>query len=509
MKRYNHILLILAVILFASCDDFLNEPPNKSDSVVPTTTEQLGYLFNGTAGNGERINEEGNKDLNFGSDDFGFLTRLEENNPGLYDIDVAHYATWDVEYLPVQDNRGYFSAEWKKIFTANLVLSELGNVTESENEPKEALKAEAHFIRAYSYYQMVNTYCLPYSAENMSELGLPIKESTSFEESAERVSLQETWDLIMSDLEKALELSRELKLVDAGYRTWRASTPAINAFAARVYLTMGDYTSALNYANKALADHSVMMDYNTDMRYSAIPTFVDDNTGTGNKVEILYPYTSDAQGSSVNMMAWKELYFYRFLSNGHWNYFASDELLALYDQTYDLRFKYHMVEDYSLTRGCSLSHPAYIFFFDKIPSGPTVAEMLLVKAECQARLGQWSEGMTTVNELRAKRMDNTAPVNVINLSASNQDEAIAQILEERRRELPFTQRMFDIRRYNNNSYAADDVTLTRNFYEVGEYAVNPTVETTYTLDKKSRKFARPIPQSVIDVTEGLLKQNTY
>lgn len=109
--------------------------------------------------------------------------------------------------------------------------------------------------------------------------------------------------------------------------------------------------------------------------------------------------------------------------------------------------------------------PGYVFFFkDRIPSGPTVAEMILIKAECQAREGDYTAAMNTVNLLRAKRMSNDAPRTVINLSAESPKEAISQILAERRREMPFTMRWFDIRRFNNNDYPDDDVILTKEFY---------------------------------------------
>ncbi|MGQ1910600.1 RagB/SusD family nutrient uptake outer membrane protein [Marinifilum sp. RC60d5] len=495
--------MIASVVLFASCDDFLNEPPNKSESVVPSTVEHLEFLLNDYT----QFNAEENYDLIFGSDDFGLLTSLYDNNPSVYTMGNAHYATWDVEYLPVQEDRGYYSAEWKKIFSANLVLEYLSEVSGTD-EDKLNLKAEAHFIRAYSYFQMVNTYCLPYATENMDEMGLPIKASTSFEESAERVTLQETWDYILADLEEALKLNRDLELSGENYRTWRASAPAVNAFAARVYLVMNDYAKAQSYAQAALSGHDEMMDYNTDMSYSTIPYSVPD--GAGGTLDVLFPMTNDAQGAAAIRMEWKELYYFRFLYNGHRNYWASPELLSLYDQANDLRYKYHMVENYSYDRGLTIQYPAYIFFFDKIPSGPTVAEMLLIKSECQARLNQVAEAMTTVNLLRTKRILNTADASAINLSAGSQDEAIAKILEERRRELPFTQRFIDVRRFNNNSYAADDVVMTRQFYPVGEHVIEVSKGAqTLTLDKKSRKFARPLPQSDIDVTQGVLEQNTY
>ncbi|WP_430936701.1 RagB/SusD family nutrient uptake outer membrane protein [Saccharicrinis sp. 156] len=374
MKKYNLLILIMLLVLSA-CDDFLSEPPSKSTSIQVSTTEHLDFLLNSY----NEFYQEGNTDVIFGSDDFGLLVSLYDNNPAVYDVTVAQYATWDVENLAVLEDRPYYPAEWEKIYKANLVLDNLGDVTGPE-EDKMALKAEAHFIRAYSYYQMVNTYCLPYATENMDELGLTLKKSTSFEESSARVSLQETWDFIVSDLEEALKLDRELEFIDGKYRTWRASTPAINAFAARVYLTMGDYTKALTYAQSALDDHNELVDYNTEMSYT--DQIIEVKDGDGNPYRLMYPYTYEGQGATDIRMAWKEMYYFRFLNNGYWNYFPSEELLAIYDQTNDLRYVYHMVEGYSYDRGCTISHPAYIFFFDKIPSGPTTAEMLLVKAEC-------------------------------------------------------------------------------------------------------------------------------
>ncbi|MDE5421952.1 RagB/SusD family nutrient uptake outer membrane protein [Ancylomarina sp. DW003] len=502
MKKYILIIVMLSAVLFTACDEFLNEPPSKTSSLVPSTVEHLENLLN----NYGTFSTENNSDLIYGSDDYGLLTQLYDNTSGVYTVKMANYATWDVQYIP-DDDRAYFPQEWRKIFQANLILESLGSVSGTESE-KNNLRAEAHFIRAYSYYQMVNTYCLPYSEENKDELGLPVKASTSFEESGARATLGETWEMILSDLEKALELNRDLELNDGKYRSWRASTPAINAFAARVYLMMNDYAKAQSYAQVALSGHNQMMDYNIDMRFSDI---IEEEMIDGVLTRIWYPYTHDAQSDQTGRMQWKELYYYRFLNHSSWNYIPSPELLALYDQTYDLRYKYHMVEDYSYDRGLSTSYPGYIFFFkDQIPSGPTVAEMLLVEAECKARTGNWQEGINTVNELRAKRMDNTAPANIINLSAANQAEAITEILKERRRELPFTQRFFDVRRFNNNANASDDVVMTRTFYPIGSSVIEGSqAPITYTLDKKSRKFARPIPNTDINTTEGVLKQNTY
>ena len=137
--------------------------------------------------------------------------------------------------------------------------------------------------------------------------------------------------------------------------------------------------------------------------------------------------------------------------------------------------------------------------------------MLLTKAECQAREGNFAEAMVTVNQLRAVRMDNTAPAERINLSASSQQEAITKILEERRREMPFSMRWYDIRRLNNNEDANDDVpALTRQFYPYNNSSVlTKEPVQTYTLEKNSRRFAQPILNTEIETSQGVIQQNTY
>jgi hypothetical protein len=135
----------------------------------------------------------------------------------------------------------------------------------------------------------------------------------------------------------------------------------------------------------------------------------------------------------------------------------------------------------------------------------------LIKAECLARQNKVTEAMTAVNMLRIKRMDKNAPAAVINLSAISKDDAIAKILQERRREMPFTQRWNDLRRLNSNEDAADDIgVLSRSFYGFNNAAISPALGLkTYTLPKNSRRYAAPIPYTEIQTSNGAIIQNTY
>ena len=211
------------------------------------------------------------------------------------------------------------------------------------------------------------------------------------------------------------------------------------------------------------------------------------------------------------MIGWKEFLYFRMLNHESWWYIPSEDLLSLYDQTNDLRYKYHIVEGYSYDRGMTnpaYSYPGYIFFFkDRVPSGPTVAEMYLIKAEALARTNDISGAMTALNTLRAKRM---TPGAWVNLSASSSQEAIQHVIDERRREMPFSQRWFDLRRYNNNEDPNDDVIPTKTFYPytISSVLTSEPVQ-TYTLPKNSRRWAAPLPRTEIISSEGVIEQNTY
>jgi hypothetical protein len=191
-------------------------------------------------------------------------------------------------------------------------------------------------------------------------------------------------------------------------------------------------------------------------------------------------------------------------------FIPSPELLALYDRDNDLRFYWQMPVNYSYVRSVNaIEWPGYYFFWrDRVPGGPTTAEMYLTKAECQARTGDFNGAMTTLNILRKARMKSET---FENLTATSKDDAIKKILEERRREKPFTLRWYDIRRLNHNEDPNDDVgTITRTFYPVNATGIMGSLApVTYKLEPNSRNYAAPIPMNDIISGQGELKQNTY
>jgi hypothetical protein len=517
MNRKIIYLLITGLITFSNCNDFLDQMPSKTTQLVITTAEQLDAILENYSDYYRITNSE---DV-FGHDDYGLTVELYNARPASFGaLYITYWSTWDTKYMPFESRYFAWTTEYGKIFRANLIINSIDKVSGSE-EHKNQLRNEAYLLRAHSYLELVHTYCLPYTEETKNEPGLVLKQSISFEEPCERATLEETYRQIESDIEEALKLNNSI-VQNGKVRHWRGNKAAANALAAKYWLGRNDYAQAQSYAQAALDEYNHLADYNVDMRYSDLPQSpvklysTTDDASYYDDFTPLYPYTHDNQVDMTDMIDWPEFYYFRLLYYASWWYIPSAELVNLYDHDYDLRFKYHMVEGYSYVSPALMNKPAhfwyaYVFFFkDRIIAGPTVAEMILTKAECQARQNDVDGAMATVNILRTKRFDNTAPSNVINLTASSRQDAIIKILEERRREIPFYIRRFDIRRFNTNDDAFDDVNLSRTFYPYTNTAVlSNDTPIEYTLQKGDRKWASPIPNTEIITSQGKIQQNTY
>ena len=492
-----NIWLLSILLLLAGCNEFLDERPSKGSNVEISTVDHLDALL----GNTNIFTREDNGSAVFSTDDWGMTCELYTAITPKFDLTSCQYFCWDIENLPTEEY--FWGEEYTKIFYANLILSNLDNVSGDE-ELKEELRAEAYLIRAYSNFQLVNTFALPYTEENKNEPGITLKLTNSFDESVERRPIHEVYSQIEADLTEALKAPNPIDKDDV-FRPWRGNSAAAKAFAARYWLTRGDYETSLYYADEALKEYGELLNYNTEMNYYD-QTY---EVGPEGENEVILPETWSPSGNAIY---WKEFYFVRYVYQAYGWYVPSEDLLSLYDQTYDLRYRYHIVEHFSQYWNDDYpSSPGYVFFGQyNAPSGPTVAEMILTKAECQARQGNYTDAMNTVNILRANRIDASAPSEIINLSASSQEEAVRKILEERRREMPFSMRWYDLRRLNNNEDPSDDKALKRVFYPMNATSVLTGEEPiVYTLPVDSRRWASPLPFTEIETSQGVIEQNRY
>lgn len=490
---------MLGLICLASCKNYLDEP-NKIQADIKTV-DQLQALLDNVTGlepyGGVAFGYEGdNATATYSTDDTEITPELYRNYPSAFTLVRLYYYTLDIDNIIGAASDPLWNNEFRKIFNANVVLANADDAS-GDAVSRNRIKADAYFIRAYSYWTLVNYYCLPYAEENFNAKGLPIKKTTDYSESLKRASLKETYDFILSDIAQAQSLVN-YNDVQADMR-WRVSKPAIDAFLSRYYLFTGDYDKSVQYANSALTSQTAkLVDFNT------IPA---GRPATYSNPSATLNYSALNDYSSTRFFKWDEFYYARFTYTGSQWDIPSTNLLSMYDHSNDLRFLLLMIPNGG--RRAGVINPAqyrYTYFSDGsyLPSGPTIAEVLLNKAEALARKGNMTDALAAVNMLRAKRLKTYVP-----LTAGSAANALTQILQERRRELPFSFRWADIRRFSVNETPGDDVTVTHTFFKMGVGSVDLNTIQTYTLPVKSLRYAVPINSIEITASQGQIEQNNY
>ncbi|WP_158563170.1 RagB/SusD family nutrient uptake outer membrane protein [Chitinophaga silvatica] len=480
------VWIIAGAMTLVSCKKYLAEEPNKEVSIQ--TVSQLEALVD----NAPLFAYENNQTACFSSDDYEITKEAYKLNPGAFSANTLQYYVFSKDGVADMASDDFWTGEYKKIFTANLILKNIDKVS-GDDATRARVKADAYFIRAMSYWAMANFYCAPYSAKNLNELGLPLKKTIEYTESLKRATLKETYDFILSDIAEAEKVTYED--VDPR-RAWRVSKKAIAAFKSRYYLFIGDYAKAVEQADLALGSNSVkLVDFNTIK--AGITRNFSNPAATLQYCE-LYTW------NSTLFLFWQEMYYSRFTQNRSW-YAPSAALMNSYDAGNDMRYKLLFIQNGG--REFSIVTPMtarYIHFNTGyyIPAGFTRGEVLLNKAEALARLGDVAGAMEAANLLRVKRMSTYVP-----LAANGKDEAIRQVLAERRREFPFSMRWYDIRRLSVNDYTGDEITVTRDFYNVTATGTDVNTPKTYTLD--SKRMLVPINTVEINSSNGQIAQNPY
>ncbi|MFP4622155.1 MAG: RagB/SusD family nutrient uptake outer membrane protein [Bacteroidales bacterium] len=116
-------------------------------------------------------------------------------------------------------NWWYGWLEWNTLYdnikNVNVLLANIDDVpteTAKEEELKERIKAEAYWIRAFDYTNLLRTYGGVILMEEPFDLGEDFKEHT-------RSSIAETRDFILSDIEKAIEGLPEKDGIEQGRAT--------------------------------------------------------------------------------------------------------------------------------------------------------------------------------------------------------------------------------------------------------------------------------------------------
>ena len=456
MKTIAVLPILIMFFLISGCEKYLDVEPK--GTVRPNTVGELGELIIGEYKFGYS-----NRSTAYMSDE---LVVLEADYTNLLVLHKNGYR-WESLF-----NEGDVDLDWKdiyyKTYLTNYVLdmideADLNGSTEAD---RNRIKAEALTIRSYDYLQLVNIYGAHYHPETAaSDMAVPLILRADISSQLPRSSVDEIYTQIISDLKTAINLFSSNAIPDVRINS---SKTGAYGLLSRLYLFRSEWQKALEYANLALANYSVLYNYNNYTRDNSHLTRI--LNAQENQEAILYRTCTQSytRGNKV---------------------IIADDLIDLFE-TNDLRFQFFTENNGNGTYAYWSSNSG-----DNFPmAGITVPELYLIRAETNARLGNIADAMNDLFILRSNRYDiNAYPDQVsfeaaIALSATNIEEAIQLVLDERRKELMFTNlRWFDMKRLILEGRYTK--TLTRTIR--GE---------NYTLEPDSYKY-------VIDISPDIKNRN--
>lgn len=455
IKLAAFVSLSIMLLLSTGCmKDFLDIKRDKSQ-VIPVTLEDYRSIFENETMNffsPHQLGEIGSDDYFIQPDIWQALSSPVHRNSYVWADEIF-------QSLSSEDwNRGY-----EKILHANFVLEGIEDINETpENKRlRDEVIGTAHFFRGTTYFHLAQLFCKQYDVKTAREnLGLPIRTSSNINVKYQRASLEETYTHIFGNLKKAsLLLPSEISL---NTRPFRA---AAWGMLANVHLQVGDYSSASNYADSALALASEILDYN-DVNTTLPNTFP--LYGQHNK-EIIFNSLVTRPTILTNTRIDVDSLLYQSYKEG------------------DIRKQAFFSANggRNVFKGSYSGTPAGFF------TGLTAPELLLVRAECNARLGNPENAIEDLNWLLSNRY---VPEKYKPIEDNISQEALLElILSERRKELIFRgKRWQDLKRF-----------LTDPLFALPLKRVLDGVE--YTLPINSQKWVWPIPPDVIDL--GGILQN--
>ena len=244
-----YIKILILVLVIVSCeDDFLNPDPvssiQESDFFQNDEEVLSGVISMYDAIQGENFL---NEDFDTESSSAGiqyeyYLTEMRTDNTQMRDPEGApgEFNNWQVSSSNIIVTN-YYKSFYEIIYRANRVLEFVSNANE---ENQASYIAEAKFVRAYAYFNLVRLFG-----------DVPLITSISETDEFTRVSK----NIIYSQIEE--DLLEANSVLDNSYKS-RASSGAAKTLLAKVYLTLERYTEAKLLCNQIIASEVFQLEDN-------------------------------------------------------------------------------------------------------------------------------------------------------------------------------------------------------------------------------------------------------
>lgn len=289
MKLYKlSLLLLLLVCSFVACKKELAIEPEQSvsDQAVFTSKAGAQAAVFGVYSTAQLLDVFGGLPLIIGdyqADNVEFVGSF----PTLQEISQFTTLSVNTSIAPIWENH------YKVILRANSIIDRVPGITEAgfTDAQKKQMVAEAKFIRALTYFQLVNLFAQPYNCSNGSNLGVPLvlkqfdPANINF---PSRNTVNDVHLQIKKDLEEAITDLPATYAALADTRG-RATKGAARGLLSRLHLYRREWAEAASRANEvitatptyALAANYAFYDANSAEDVFTIEMTTTDNSRTG------------------------------------------------------------------------------------------------------------------------------------------------------------------------------------------------------------------------------------
>lgn len=454
MNKIIYALLAAGILTSAAgCRKYVEILPQQS-KVLTLTTDYQQLLYNST------LIEQSYYNPVFAGDDAGSDEITWQNT---LNSSISNTYTWAEKIYGSTEEDQDWSNDYKRMYIYNTVITGVMGSTGSDQE-KQAALASALVHRGYEYLNLVNIYGKQYDAATASsDPGVPLLMDIKFNTDLTRASVQKVYDQVKTDLLTALPVLPDLPDFNSN-----PSKSAVYAILARLYLNTREFATAERYADLALGLQNTVYDLNT---YKSAPTTYP--IKTNNREQLLIKRTTSFPTALP----------------------LSTDAVNMYDKSNDLRYTLFTAAGSSISFSNLTTSRAYfknkLYADGSVFTGPSVPEVTLIKAECEARAGNAATAMGILNTFRKKRYNNA--VAYTDLAATTANAALHLVTDERKREFVATgMRWFDQRRLSKDAGFVS--TVTRVFKTV-----------TYTLEPGSNRYTFPVADKYIAINPEIIQ----
>ncbi len=460
MKYFKYLITTLVFTAVFSCNKKLDVLPQNNVTEIQTGDDVTALLYGGyslmqsASAFGEQYIFISDLLANENQIDFvGTFTDYKDLSNKQQTKESAIATTiWENSYLIIEN--------------MNTVLDKISLVDESQ---RDEVSAEAKFMRGVAYFELVNYFAKPYSAGNTSSTdGVPlVLEPTYIYDSVKnkpsRASVEDVYKQVISDLTDA-----ENGLPPTADNA-RATSYAAEAFLARVYMNMSDYTNAATMANDVIESGNYNLTSTFNQAFNNPSNSTEDifgiqntpqsNAGTtDNGIVTFYRYAYDANGNNAGGRGDAQV------DAGYFSYFDGDD------------FRGNFFSDgYAISGNPGTYTLKWLTFYRTIPV-IRLSEMYLTRGEANLRKGGAPIGGASPEDDINTVRERAGASDLLNVTGND-------FVDERFRELGFEgDRLW---------------TLKRLKLDVGGFAYD------------APELVLPVPQREIDVNSNLTQNEGY